>query len=217
MAPVMSEAGSSTSTRPRIDRAVARRVVTLAPSRRAVPTWVTTWARRNVIELVDADQPVQELFQRVALLTAAGDHVLVVRGEPWRGGTRVAAAVGHLPVDEPVADAAGSCAAALDATVDLLHGVPLSFGPRSVGLDAAVSTGEEVVQAARVGLAAQHPRTPVEARLLRVHPHELVNELLDADLLVVGGAGEDRQLGRVALSAIQHAPCPVLVVPRRTG
>jgi nucleotide-binding universal stress UspA family protein len=59
----------------------------------------------------------------------------------------------------------------------------------------------------------------VMSRLLRAHPHELVTEDIQADLVVVGGAPVDssRELGLVTLSAIQHAPCAVLVTPRAPG
>jgi nucleotide-binding universal stress UspA family protein len=44
----------------------------------------------------------------------------------------------------------------------------------------------------------------------------VVGERLDADLVVLGGPrpGTDGALGLVALSALHHAPCPVLLVPR---
>jgi nucleotide-binding universal stress UspA family protein len=44
----------------------------------------------------------------------------------------------------------------------------------------------------------------------------MVGELLDADVLVIGGprAGRSGRLGLVAESATVHAPCAVLVVRR---
>jgi nucleotide-binding universal stress UspA family protein len=56
----------------------------------------------------------------------------------------------------------------------------------------------------------------VKTWLARVRPHELVGEELDADLLVVGGPRADvpDRLGLVARSALHHAPCAVLLIPR---
>jgi nucleotide-binding universal stress UspA family protein len=51
---------------------------------------------------------------------------------------------------------------------------------------------------------------------LRVRPHELVGEGLDADLLVLGGPRHriPARVGLVGCSAVQHAPCPVLLAAR---
>jgi nucleotide-binding universal stress UspA family protein len=51
---------------------------------------------------------------------------------------------------------------------------------------------------------------------VRAWPHEIVGELLDADLLVLGGprAGTAGRVGLVAGSAVRHAPCAVLLAPR---
>ena len=70
------------------------------------------------------------------------------------------------------------------------------------------------------------PSSSRATQLLRVRPHELVGEALDADLLVVGGPRTDTGRptagrrsspavsGLVAHSALHHAPCPVLLAPR---
>ena len=82
-------------------------------------------------------------------------------------------------------------------------------------------SGRPAAQAARL-----HAELIPSTQLLRVRPHELVGEELDADLLVVGGprtehgATERRGsvqpggMGLVAHSALHHAPCPVLLAPR---
>ena len=57
---------------------------------------------------------------------------------------------------------------------------------------------------------------PTEVALIRAWPHEIVGELLDADLLVLGGPRSESngQIGLVAASALRHAPCAVLLAPR---
>ena len=57
---------------------------------------------------------------------------------------------------------------------------------------------------------------PTEVALVRSWPHEIVGELLDADLLVLGGprTGSNGRIGLVATSALRHAPCAVLLAPR---
>jgi len=65
-------------------------------------------------------------------------------------------------------------------------------------------------------LGDEAPDVSVVTRLVRAHRHELVGEELDTGLLVVGCPRRDRDdgLGLVARSALHHATCPVLVVPR---
>jgi hypothetical protein len=71
-----------------------------------------------------------------------------------------------------------------------VHAVPRSFGQRSVDLDKAVAHGcacsTPPSAGHRPGRAAAAELTP-STQLLRVRPHELVGEELDADLLVVVG------------------------------
>lgn len=152
-----------------------------------------------------------------AAANRAGSAVLVGRpGGHRRDRARVVAAVRDLPADEAVLLHAAACTAALAGALRLVHAVPVSFAERSVGLEAAVAHGAALLDAACGVLAGKEPDVPVTTRLCRARPHELLGADLDADLLVVGGAGvggHDR-LGLVALTALHHAPCPVLLVPR---
>lgn len=127
----------------------------------------------------------------------------------------VVAALAGLPGDEPVVADAARCAARAGAALTLVHAVPRSFAERSVGLAAALTRGQRLLDDAAARATAREPDLRVARLLSRVHPHELVGEALDAQLLVVGGGGPDRPgPGLVARSALHHAPCPVLVVPR---
>ena len=128
---------------------------------------------------------------------------------------RVVAALRALPEDEPVLAEAVATACRLDGDLVLLHAVPLPFAERSVGLAEAVRAGELLLAEATVR-ASVHGRVPTDVSLERVRPHEMVGELLDADVLVIGGprAGGCGRLGLVARSATVHAPCTVLVVRR---
>jgi nucleotide-binding universal stress UspA family protein len=128
----------------------------------------------------------------------------------------VVAAVRDLPAELAVLDEATDLARGVGAEVVIAHAVPLSFGEHSVGLAEAVHHGREVLQAARQRVADQAPDVPVSTTLARRWAHELLGEDLDADLVVLGGWRADRRggLGLVAHSAVHHAPCPVLLVPR---
>jgi nucleotide-binding universal stress UspA family protein len=168
----------------------------------SVPGWVREWCRVTGRALTAG--------------TAGRDAVHLRRPAPLRQAPTVVAALRDLPGDAAVLDEAAETARVLGGVLVLAHGVPLSFGERSVGLDEALSHGEQVLEDARTQLARAAPGLPVEARLRRVWPHELVGEGSDADLLVVGGPhrGSHGRLGPVASSAVSHAPCPVLLVPR---
>jgi nucleotide-binding universal stress UspA family protein len=147
----------------------------------------------------------------------AGELVLVVRPSPDNPGVpRVVAAVRNLPDDGPVAVAAVEWATALDARILVVHAVPRSFAERSVGLEAAVEHGRRTLTEAATMVARIAPDIPVDTHLMRVHAHEAVGECLDADLLIVGGPRlrVPAELGLVSRSALYHAPCPILFVPR---
>ncbi|GAA0897251.1 universal stress protein [Pseudonocardia zijingensis] len=183
-----------------------------------VPTWVAGACRRTKrqVRLEPAPGSPEERLVTVAAL--AGRSVLVV-GPPGDGpgGTGcVVAAVRDLPADAGVLTEAAFVATELGATVAPVHCVPLSFGERSVGLTDALARGHEVLDASVAQLAADAPGLTVTPRLLRVHPHELVGEGLDADVLVLGGPRHriPARVGLVGCSAVQHAPCPVLLAAR---
>jgi hypothetical protein len=183
-----------------------------------VPVWVARACRRSgrQVRLEPAPGTPEDRLLTVAAL--AGRSVLLV-GPPGggRAGTgRVVAAVRDLQGDVAVLTEAALAAMALDATVVPVHCVPLSFGERSVGLTDALARGHEVLDAAVAQLATDAPGIPVAPRLLRVHPHELVGEGLDADVLVLGGPRQriPARVGLVGCSAVQHAPCPVLLAAR---
>jgi nucleotide-binding universal stress UspA family protein len=162
---------------------------------------------------------------RTTTLLGPEDTVLI-RGRRTDGHRpRIVAALHELPADGPVLAEAVAAARRLDGELVLLHAEPLSFAERSVGLDEAVRRGERMLVDA-TARATTAGRAPKEALLLRMRPHELVGERLDADLLVIGGprsgepatgvprCDESVQLGLVVGSAARYAPCTLLVVPR---
>lgn len=189
-----------------------------------VPEWVTTWCgqtgRRLRVRRVPQPHvsgPATPLARVQAVTEVADRLVLLVR--PVRGRRRpprVVAAVDALPDDSPVVATAAEIAQQRGAGLVLLHGVPLSFAERSVGLDSAVERGRELLETTVRHLHQAYPDVAAVAELHRAHPHELVGADLDADLLVAGGAylGHPVRVGPVARSALHHAPCPVLLVPR---
>jgi nucleotide-binding universal stress UspA family protein len=194
-----------------------------------VPDWVLSWCSRTAREVRRRPVPgrpgAAESADRVSAIAdiaagaaRSGIAVLALPAAPQVRGAppRVIAAVRQLPDDaQTLADAAMS-AGHLGADLVVAHGLPASFGERSVGLDAAVRDAARLLDAAVDAAATSQPGLHVQGWLARVRPHELVGEQLDADLLVLGGPRADRygQLGLVARSALFHAPCPVLLTPR---
>jgi hypothetical protein len=184
-----------------------------------VPAWMVEFCRRSgrPVRIEPVPGPVEERIRLVA--TLAGHNVLVAGPHDTRsrpGTARVVAAIRDLPSDAAVLAEAAAAAVALDAVVVPVHGVPLSFGERSVGLTEALAHGHRVLDAAVERLGADVPGLTVLPRLLRVRPHELVGEELEADLLVLGGPRPrvPARVGLVGCSAVQHAPCPVLLAAR---
>jgi nucleotide-binding universal stress UspA family protein len=183
-----------------------------------LPAWVARVCRQagRQVRIEPAPGAPEDRLLTVAAL--AGRSVLVMGpqgdGDPAKG--HVVAAIHDLPTDAAVLTEAALAATVLDATVVPVHCVPLSFGERSVGLTDALARGHDVLDTAVAQLAADTPELTVVPRLLRMHPHELVGEGLDADLLVVGGPRHriPARVGLVGASAVQHAPCPVLLAPR---
>ena len=188
------------------------------------PPWVRAWCReagwrldaRPLPTPVPGRRPVPvPLIADIAELAA--DPVLVL--PPGAAADRlpdVTAALHGLPDDAAVLAAAADAARHLGVRVVLTHGLPLSFAERSVGLPSALDHARLLLVAAVRRLAAEAPGVPVTTQLVRAHPHELVGEDLDTGLLVVGGPRRDELdgLGLVARSALHHAACPTLIVPR---
>jgi nucleotide-binding universal stress UspA family protein len=217
---------------PRTDERISRVLAVAAGpgsgGRDRAPDWVLRWVRRVGWQLrwhAEAG-PGAAAAAAAAMLDA---RVLLLRpteaGEPPSAGRpehllHVVAALRDMPDDAPVMADAAACAAHAGAALTLVHAVPRSFGERSVGLDGAVAHGRRLLDTAVRQVAAREPTLSVDCALLRVRPYELVGEALDADLLVVGGPRADRRPpgrlgpGLVAHSALHHAPCPVLLVPR---
>jgi len=195
-----------------------------------VPDWVVRWCRESGRKLRRQPElpsmPGESLaaaegggaIEAIAEATGTGATILAL-SEPDSarpGPRRVVVAVQDLPDDEQALAEAATAAAYMDAHLVVAHGVPTSFGERSVGLDAAVDQARSLLDAAVEQASAAVPGLTVEPWLARVHPHELVGEGLDADLLVAGGrrVNSDGAPDLVARSALHHAPCAVLLIPR---
>jgi len=222
----------STSTLTRSDRRTAALVVVshghgqehLRPDFE-IPEWAARWARSSGWDLRrhgDAGPGA------AAAAAGPGARALLLRpGTPasarleQRRRPHVVAALAALPDDGAVVADAVDCAGAAGAALTFVHAVPCSFGERSVDLAGAVDHGQRLLDAAATHAEALRAGLSPATQLLRVRPHELVGEALDADLLVIGGARTTRRssvqpggLGLVAHSALHHAPCPVLLTPR---
>lgn len=191
--------------------------VVVVAERTDIAGWVLRWCRRSGRILLVRPAAVTASDRIRAVAALAGSTVLVVpRALARPGPPRVVAAVQDLPDDALVLVEAAQIAAQRGGSLVVVHAVPLSFGERSVGLAAALDHGRWVLDTARDQLATHSPGLLIAVHLLRVWPHELVGEDIDADLLVIGGAhaGTPPRLGRVARSAMHHAPCPILLTPR---
>jgi len=211
--------GTTLATRPRrVDGLV---VVSDTPD---LPGWVRDWSRRAGRELRVHTTPVRAPGHGptppgllAAISAWAADPVLVVpAGSADNLLRQVTAALHDLPDDEPVLAAAADTARQLGGPLVLTHALPVSFAEHSVGLRSALAHAHRVLDVAARLLVAENPDLTVETRLLRTHPHELVGENLDTGLLVIGGPRRrfTDDLGLVARTALNHATCPVLIVPR---
>jgi nucleotide-binding universal stress UspA family protein len=196
--------GSADPSRPR------RRHADLVVRACAVPGWARRWA-------AGSGRAVQAVPDGAPLLASdAGTLVLPGAGTEPVARPRVVAVLRDLDDDLPVLAEAADVAAHLDGCLRVLHGVPLSFGERSVGIDQALRRGRLLLADARTWLEASGCLVPVSTELVRAWPHELVDERLAADLLTVGAPRRDSgaRIGLVTSSAIHHAPCPVLLAAR---
>lgn len=190
----------------------------------SLPDWVRDWCRRTARELhkhptqvrTPGHQPAPAHL--VAAITAwAADPVLVIPLDAAGAEVRhVTAALHDLPDDAPVLVAAADTARCVGGPLVLTHGLPISFAERSVGLRSALAEARSMLDEAAGRLAADSPDLTIETRLVRAHPHELVGADLDTGLLVIGGPRRrvPDDLGLVARTALDHATCPVLIVPR---
>lgn len=205
-------------------RTAADSVLVVVTDGSPVPDWVATWCEHTGRSLRERRVPEPQTsgpatpLARVQAVAAVADRlVLLVR--PARGQRRppqVVAACDALPDDAAVVAAAAELAQQRGAGLLLLHAVPLSFAERSVGIDVAVERGQQLLDTAVEEVRRAYPGLAVVARVHRAHPHELVGADLDADLLVIGGSYPERpvRVGPVTRSALHHAPCPILLVPR---
>jgi hypothetical protein len=176
------------------------------------PGWVVEWAdRAGAVTEIDPGTGPDAATTRVA--RGSRPAVLLLWREAACPPRRIVAAVQGHDADRPVVAAAASAAAVCRARMRIGHAVPRSFGERSVGLAEAVDRGRVMVS--ELGTIAD-PDVGVGRELVRAWPHEVLDETLDADLLVVGGPRPDGpcELGLTARAAVVHAPCSVLVVPR---
>jgi nucleotide-binding universal stress UspA family protein len=194
-----------------------------------VSEWAARWARSSGWELrrhTDGGPGA------AAAAAGPGARALLLRpGTPasarqeQKRRPHVVAALAALPDDGAVVADAVDCADAVGAALTFVHAVPCSFGERSVDLAGAVTYGQRLLNAAASHAEALRAGLVASTQLLRVRPHELVGEALDADLLVVGGprtgprtdhrgSVQPGGLSLVAHSALHHAPCPVLLTPR---
>jgi hypothetical protein len=205
---------------PRLDRTDRLVVVSDNPD---LPGWVHDWCRSAGRELCahrrsatpgHRPAPADLLTEIEALAT---EPVLVVPPGPADVGLlEVTAAIHNLPDDAPVLSAAADTARHLGTPLMLIHGLPVSFAERSVGLRAALEHARRLLDTAAQRLVHDAPDVHAATRLVRAHPHELVGEDLDTGLLVIGGPRRHvpDDLGLVARSALHHAACPLLIVPR---
>ncbi|TQM36911.1 universal stress protein [Pseudonocardia cypriaca] len=193
-----------------------------------IPGWAVRWCDRSAREIRHrlvpgpADPACAERVGAIMEITAdaarRGDPVLVlpVLHRTYASPPRVVAAVRCFPDDAQPLTEAVACAGHMGADLVVAHGLPTSFGERSVGLDRAVQNATRLLDAAVRATSSSVPGLRVRPWLARVRADELVGEPLDADLLVLGGPRPDPWggLGLVARSALFHAPCAVLMIPR---
>jgi hypothetical protein len=214
----MSQRSTALAPFPTPRRPLDDDIVVVVAKGPGVPGWMVESCRRSgrPVRIEPAPGSAED---RIRILGALAGRSVLIPGPqgPGRSGPRrVVAAVRDLPSDATVLTEAAAAAVQLDAAVVPVHGVPLSFGERSVGLTDALAHGHRVLDAAVDRLTADAPGLTVLPRLLRVRPHELVGEELEADLLVLGGPRPriPAHVGLVGCSAVQHAPCPVLLAAR---
>jgi hypothetical protein len=174
----MMNSGAALATRPPCLDRVSRLVVVSETS--DLPPWIRGWWRgagRDLqLHCVPATVPGHRLapvhlLSEIAELLA--DPVLVIQpGSDGTGLPEVIAALHDLPDDAPVLAAVADIAQHLGSPVVLIHGLPVSFAERSVGLRPAMQHGRRLLDAAARRIVADAPDVRVVTRLVRAHPHE---------------------------------------------
>jgi nucleotide-binding universal stress UspA family protein len=116
----------------------------------------------------------------------------------------------------------------IDATVEAvsawqdpaMYGFAYGWAPASFGGDSIAAITEKALDETVVEVAGQ-PDQPVDVvtRVVQGHPAQVLLEAaIGAQLLVVGSRGHGTfagiLLGSVSQHCVQHAPCPVVVVPQ---
>jgi hypothetical protein len=150
----MMNSGAALATRPPCLDRVSRLVVVSETS--DLPPWIRGWWRgagRDLeVHCVPATVPGHRLapvhlLSEIAELLA--DPVLVIQpGSDGTGLPEVIAALHDLPDDAPVLAAVADIAQHLGSPVVLIHGLPVSFAERSVGLRPAMQHGRRLLDAA---------------------------------------------------------------------
>jgi hypothetical protein len=152
-----------------------------------------------------------------AVAQLAGEIVLVNRA----GGFRRGLPQGSRPcvscsTTSPFSSKRPTPAAAARGSLAIVHAVPLPFGERSIGLRSALEHGQGLLGTAADRLATEVPGLRVVPQLLRAHAHELVADGLEpiCSSSADPAAPAPQRLGLVVRTALQHAACPILLVPR---
>ncbi|MFI8521201.1 universal stress protein [Streptomyces sp. NPDC085481] len=168
------------------------------------------------------------LLGSVGLEVAAGatTPVVVVRGaeETVEAGTVLAAIRGEA--DTGCARAAAREALLRKVPLRLLHvwSVPLSVDPRAAlrnGCDRIARDHARALSSVSDRIQEEFPNLTLhaEGQKSRSVPGALVDASHHADLLVVGGRRSPGYLGptlgRITLALLQHAHCPVELIPRQ--
>ncbi|MEV5973166.1 universal stress protein [Streptomyces sp. NPDC051921] len=157
---------------------------------------------------------------------AATTPVVVVRGAVEPAGTSLVLAAVRDEADVVCARAAAREALLCKVPLRLLHiwGVGLSGGPRTVLRNGGEETACDHVRALTSvadRVRQEFPELAVHAEGQRSHsvPGALVEASRHTDLLVVGGRRSPGYpgptIGRITLGLLQHARCPVELIPRQ--
>lgn len=143
-------------------------------------------------------------------LAGARCDVVVVRGTPQavHGGHRsVTAMVSGGPHDLAVLHRAAQFSASHRAHLRVVHTAPEQFHD--------CRSPEDVLHIAELQLKALEIHVRTSFSLIRQLPHEALQHLADADLLVLSRGDSHRRIGTpgpFTKTALYHAPCPVLVI-----